>query len=216
VAEYAEDGRLEALVPRTTAAATRAEVVRSVAERKGRPVAWWGMLMLVASESTLFACLFGTYFYLRSVAPHWPPSGVPEPPVALPVALALLLAATALPLRLANRRARSGGLGGAQALLVLALVVQAVYFGLAVHDFSDRLVSLTPQTDAYGSITYVLLGATLAHVAVGLLLDLWLLGKLARGLTTYRLNALEAIAFYWYAVVVLTVLVTATLLSARL
>ena len=49
-----------------------------------------------------------------------------------------------------------------------------------------------------------------AHVAVGLLLDLWLLGKLLRGLTNYRLVALRVIAVYWYFVAVAGVCVVLT------
>jgi cytochrome c oxidase subunit 3/cytochrome c oxidase subunit I+III len=70
--------------------------------------------------------------------------------------------------------------------------------------------------DAYSSIYYVLLGAALAHVALGILFDLWLLGKLVRGLTTYRLHATQAIAFYWHAVNVIALVVTLTLLTAAI
>jgi heme/copper-type cytochrome/quinol oxidase subunit 3 len=49
-----------------------------------------------------------------------------------------------------------------------------------------------------------------------LLLSAWLLLKLVRGFTSYRLNALEAIAFYWHAVNMLTVVVTLTVLSPSL
>jgi hypothetical protein len=53
-------------------------------------------------------------------------------------------------------------------------------------------------------------------VLLGILFNVWLLGKLAGGLTGYRVRAAQAIAWYWYAVNALTVLVIATLLSARL
>ena len=51
------------------------------------------------------------------------------------------------------------------------------------------------------------------HVAIGLLLDVWLLGKLLGGMTRYRRNALRAIALYWHGVNVLTLIVTLTVLS---
>jgi len=172
------------------------------------------MVMLVASEATLFGCLFGTYYYLRFETPHWPPDGLPEPRVVVPLVLSFTLAATAAPLLLATRAARAGRLAAARALLVLALVVQSGYLAYEVHDFDDQLTRFTPQTDAYGSIYFTLLGADHGHVAVGLLLDVWLLLKLSRGLTLYRLNALQAITVYWYAVLVLTLCVTGTLLSA--
>jgi heme/copper-type cytochrome/quinol oxidase subunit 3 len=52
-------------------------------------------------------------------------------------------------------------------------------------------------------------------VAVGILLVVWLLWKLARGLTMYRLNAVQVVAVYWLAVNVLTLIVIGVLLSAR-
>ena len=94
--------------------------------------------------------------------------------------------------------------------------VPFVTYGLMAVNILVFLLELgfTPQTDAYGSIYFTLLGADHGHVAVGLLLDVWLLLKLSRGLNRYRLNALQAVTVYWYAVVVLTLCVTGTLLSA--
>ena len=168
----------------------------AVQRERGRPVAWWGMLMLVASESTLFGAFIGTYFFLRFSATQWPPDGIPRPSITTPLVLAAVLTASALLMRL-----------GTRAAVVAALVAQAGYFAYAVHDFQHTLHTFTPQTDAYGSIYYVLLGADHAHVAVGLLLDLWLL-------LNFRPTALRVVTLYWLAVAALTLCVTGTLLSA--
>ena len=50
---------------------------------------------------------------------------------------------------------------------------------------------------------------------VGILLNAWLLWKLARGITRYRRNAVQAIAWYWHGVNLLTLVVIGTLVSAR-
>ena len=50
-------------------------------------------------------------------------------------------------------------------------------------------------------------------VAVGLLLDAWILWKLLFGMTEYRRRAVRGIALYWYAVIVLTIAVTLTVTS---
>jgi heme/copper-type cytochrome/quinol oxidase subunit 3 len=205
----------DALAPRTTGAESAAEVVLAVERRVGRPAAWWGMLILIASESTLFGCLIGTYFYLRFTTRAWPPDGIPEPKALVPIVLVAVLASASVPMRLAARAVRTGRLSRARATLVAALVVQAGYFAYEAHDFDAQLRRVDLGRDAYSSIYYTLLGADHAHVALGILFDLWLLGKLARGLTTYRVNAAQAIAWYWHAVNVITVLVLATLLSAR-
>jgi heme/copper-type cytochrome/quinol oxidase subunit 3 len=184
--------------------------------RPGPSAGWWGMVAFVAAEAMLFACLIGTYLYLRFKSAVWPPQGIPEPKVALPLVLTGILLLTSAPMQLAAVAARRGRVGRTRALILLALVVQAAYFGVQVHEYAGDLGSFGPQANAYGSIYYVLLGADHAHVFVGLLFDVWLLLKLLGGLTTYRLRAVGAIAFYWHAVNVITLAVVATELSARL
>jgi heme/copper-type cytochrome/quinol oxidase subunit 3 len=172
--------------------------------------------MLVAAEATLIAMMIGTYFFLRFKNLAWPPQGIPEPTVTLPLVLLLVLLSTSAPMQLAYLAARRGRLSRARALLLLALIVQCAYLAVAVHSYMEDLRRFTPQEHAYGSIYFTLLGADHAHVFAGLLLSAWLLLKLVRGLTRYRLNALLAIAFYWHAVNVLTLAVTLTVLSPAL
>jgi heme/copper-type cytochrome/quinol oxidase subunit 3 len=182
----------------------------------GRPTAWWGMLILVASEATLFGAFIGTYFYLRFKSPGWPPDGLPEPKVVVPLIMTGVLLSTSIPVQLASNAARAGKLAATRAWMLLALVVQAGYFAYEVHDFDDQLRVFDITRNAYSSIYYTLLGADHAHVALGLLFNLWLLWKLAGGLTRYRVHATQAIAFYWHAINALTLVVTLTLLSAAI
>jgi heme/copper-type cytochrome/quinol oxidase subunit 3 len=184
--------------------------------RSAAPGGWWGMAAFIATEATLFGVLFGSYAYLRFKSVHWPPDGIDEPKVVLPLVLAVVLAATSFPMALAYRAASQGLARRASILIFAALVVQSVYFGIAVHQFAGDLDKFAPQKDAYASIYYTLLGADHTHVAVGLLLNVWLLLRLATGVTRYRVVAVRSIAFYWHAVNVLTLLVTACVLSAAL
>ena len=76
------------------------------------------------------------------------------------------------------------------------------------------LDGFSPGATSYGSIYFTLLGAHDAHVAVGLLLNLWVLVRLAAGLTRYRVITVQCVALYWVFVNVFAVLVTAAQLSA--
>jgi cytochrome c oxidase subunit III len=214
MSDFTVDRSTEALVPRASSARNAREVAALSARRQGLPIGVWGMAMVVASEVTLFGTFVGSYFYLRFNAAHWPPDGIPRPELLTPLVLAGVLATTAVPMELAARAASAGRLDLVRALVAAALLVQCGYFAYAVHDFQRQLLVFTPSTDAYGSLYYVLLGADHAHVFVGLLLDLWLLGKLATGLTSYRATATRVVALYWYAVIGITLVVTGTLLSA--
>jgi heme/copper-type cytochrome/quinol oxidase subunit 3 len=210
--DFVAGGVPERLVPR----AADGEPLAVAGRRRGPSVAFWGMAMLVASEVTLFGTFIGTYYYLRFTSVHWPPPGTPEPRVVVPLVMVGILATSSIPMWLAARAVQRGRLWATRFFLVWALAVQCFYLVWAIHDYVDQLQHSTPQDNAYSSIYYVLLGADHAHVAVGVLLVVWLLWKLARGLTLYRLNATQAVAFYWYAVNVLTLIVLGVLLSATL
>lgn len=186
--------------------------VRPVARSNG----WWGMVIFVATEATLFGTIFGAYFYLRFRAPHWPPAGVPEPKLTLPLVLTAVLVSTSVPMQLALAAARRGRLGAARWLLALALLLGSGFLAMQVHLIVHDLHELSPRQTAYSSIYFTMLGAHQLHVLVALLLDVWLLGKLARGLTRYRLNALHAATFYWHFVNVLALFVVLVQLSPRL
>ena len=66
---------------------------------------------------------------------------------------------------------------------------------------------------AYGSVYFTMLGADHAHVAVGMLANLWLMASVSRGLTAYRSIAVRVVVWYWYFVVAMTVLITAAQVS---
>jgi heme/copper-type cytochrome/quinol oxidase subunit 3 len=151
--------------------------------------------------------MVGAYFYLRFKNDPWPPAGVPEPKLLVPLILLGVLLVTSFPMWRAARSASP------LRWILLALVLQAGYFAMEVHEYRDDLHHFTPQQSSYGSLYYTLLGADHGHVAVGLLLDLWIVWKLVHGMTQYRRKAVRAIALYWHAVNVLTLIVTLTVLS---
>lgn len=181
--------------------------------RERFPIGWWGMAIVVASEGMLFAMMVGTYFYLRFRTPVWPPAGVPKPHVLVPAVVLGCLVLTAIPMRLASVAGQAGRLRATRWLLVFATLVQAGYFWVEVWSYLEDLEKSTPQRDAYDSIYFTLLGADHAHIAIGVLLNLWLLWKLRYGFTQYRTTALRAISFFWLAVIVMTVVVILTTLS---
>jgi cytochrome c oxidase subunit I+III len=216
VADYVAGGVPEGFVPRTTEARNAAEAAALAARRRGPSVAFWGMAMVIASEATLFGVFIGSYYYLRFSNTHWPPPNTPEPRVVVPLIMVGILATTSLPMQLAATAARRARLWAARLFLLWALVVQCGYLVYEIHDYVDQLHRSTPQDNAYSSIYYTLLGADHAHVAIGILLVVWLLWKLVRGLTMYRLNAVQAVAYYWHAVNLLTLIVIGVLLSPTL
>lgn len=203
-------------LPHSTEATSAFEVSRVERGRLARPNGWWGMAVFVATEATLFGTLVGTYFYLRFNTAKWPPPGVPEPKLTLPLVLTGLLVATSIPVQFAVRGASRGRLASARGALFLAAVVQAGYLGMQLHLFVHDAHEFPPSGSAYSSIYFTLLGAHDLHVLVGVLLSLWFLLRTVSGLTEYRMNGLRATAFYWHFVNALALAVLLTQLSPRL
>jgi heme/copper-type cytochrome/quinol oxidase subunit 3 len=195
---------------------TGAEAARLDRGRIARPNGWWGIAVFVATEATLFGTMIGTYFYLHLKTQHWPPPGVPDPKVLLPLLLTAALVATSIPVQLAYSAARLNRVVFARVALLVALAVQAGYLGIQVHLFLSDLDKFSPNASAYASIYFTLLGAHHVHVLVGILLEAWLLVRLVTGLTRYRLVALQATTFYWHFVNVLAVAVVLTQVSPSL
>ena len=204
-------------VTRSARATTPGAVAAVEARRRALPNGWWGAALLVATEATLFGTLIASYFYLYGRAASWPPPGIDRPSVALPLALTAALVATTVPILRASASARVGRAGATAAWLTLALAVQAGYLAVQVVQFKNDLDSFTPSTGgAYASSYFTLLTVHHAHVLVGILLDVWLLSRLAGGLTSYRVTATRVIALYWSFVNTAAIAVVLTLLSPSL
>jgi heme/copper-type cytochrome/quinol oxidase subunit 3 len=199
-----------------TQQARTADVARPIREAGRTASGWWGALLFVASEATLFGTLIATYFYLRFQATQWPPPGISKPSLALPLILTAVLVCATVPVLLAVRAARAGKVPLAWLLVFLALLVQGAYFGIQVHEFQSDLAKFAPSDSAYGSIYFTLIGAHHAHVGLGILLSLWILAKLARGLTSYRMTGLRIVAMYWCFVSIAAILVVLTQISPSL
>ena len=203
-------------IPRSMEATTPYVAAAGDRSRRAMPSGWWGVLLFVCSEATLFGLMIASYFYLRFYNAQWPPAGIDKPKVALPLVLTAILVSTAAPLFLAVRSARLGRARAAWLLVLLAVLVQGAYLGVQIHEFASDLDKMSPKDSSYASIYFTLLGAHHIHVAVGILLELWLVARLLGGMTNYRLIALRAIALYWYFVAALGVAVVFTQISPSL
>jgi len=203
-------------VTRSTRAESAPAAARVARARRGQPNGWWGAALLVATDTALFGSIIASYFYLRFQAVEWPPPGIEAPSVALPLALTGALVATSVPMFLAVRFARAGRPRGAWTAILAAATVQAGYLAWQIVLFTDDFAKFRPTGTAYGSIYYTLLATHHAHVLVGLLIDCWLLARLASGLTNYRVIAVRVGALYWYFVNAIAIAVVLTQLSPSL
>jgi heme/copper-type cytochrome/quinol oxidase subunit 3 len=167
-----------------------------------REPAWWGMLLLVATEAALFALLLASYFYVRfQTEGPWPPEGITAPKLLKPAVMTVLLMASSVPAYLAERNARRGDRGGLVVSLAATLLLGSAFLALQAWEYSEKLDLLTPRTNAYGSLFYTITGLHGAHVIVGLLLLSWTLVFALRGaFTAERHLAVQNVSLYWHFV----------------
>ncbi len=185
--------------------------------RTSQPSGIWGMALFLGAETMLFAGLIASYFYLDFRAPRWPPAGIAPPEALDPAVLTGVLVASSVPIALAVRRARGGDLRATIRWLALAAFVQSGYLAFQLHALVAELHTLQPQSGAYASAYYALLGLHHAHVLVGVLLDFGLLFWLGlSGLSDYRVTGVRALALYWHVVNAIAVAVLLTELAPLL
>ena len=180
------------------------------------PIGLCGMVLFLATEAALFGLLIVSYYYLRIYARQWPPAGVEEPKVLWPLVLLGVVVATSITMQIASSSARRGARTAAVGALALAFVAQACYLALTLLLFRRDLHDFSPRDNSYGSAYYTLLGVHDAHVALGVLLTAFVLARVARRLTAYRVTAVRAVTLYWHVINAIAIAVTITVLSPSL
>jgi heme/copper-type cytochrome/quinol oxidase subunit 3 len=175
-----------------------------------------GAALFVAGEAALFGTLLASYYYLRFHTSPWPPAGIEKPSVALPLALTGALVLTSVPMALASRAARAGRHAATWWMLALAVVVQGGYLGAQIYSFFSDLDKFSPTDTAYGSVYFTMLGAHHIHVLLGIILNAWLVGRIAFGLTNYRVVGVRVVALYWHFVNAVAVLIVLTQINPSL
>jgi cytochrome c oxidase subunit 3 len=127
-----------------------------------------GMTLFIATEALLFVMLFFAYYYLGADRPRWPMDPPPKLRLALPM-LAVLLTSSAV-LHWGESQLKNGARRVARLSLAATLALGAVFLVLQYLEFREHLQTLTPRTNAYGSIFYTITGVHAAHVGLGMLM----------------------------------------------
>jgi heme/copper-type cytochrome/quinol oxidase subunit 3 len=189
----------------------------AITPRAARPNGWWGMVLAIATEATLFGCLVASYFYLRFRATSWPPDGIPDPKLFRPLLNNGLLLATLVPVFAAGRAVRHDRQWQLRGALLAAFSLGLAYFVLQLDSFATSWRSSRPEDGAYTSIVYTITGAHWIHVGAGILLLAWLQLRAWFGaFGPERSVPVQVICLYWYFVALLAIPVVLTTLSPSL
>ena len=169
------------------------------ADRGRVDLAWWGMMMFLLNEATLFASLIASYFYLAATNASWPPAGVAKPELRLPLIMTGLLLASSGVLVYADRGLRAGDARRYRIGLVATIVLGALFLVLQTREYDVKLRVLTPSQSSYGSMFYTITGLHGAHVCFGLLFLAWAIARAKHGRADASAGLRNA-SLYWHFV----------------
>jgi heme/copper-type cytochrome/quinol oxidase subunit 3 len=164
-----------------------------------RSTLWWATMCLIAIEGMAFALVVTSYVYLKGRMPHWP-DGVPNPGLFWGTLNVAIMVVSVVPNALTKRAAERFDRGATTRWLWVS-VAFALAFAI-VRFFEFGSLNVRWDTNAYGSVTWTLLGFHTVHV----LTDLLDTGVLAAIMTVgpvdeHRFVDVSENAFYYYFVV---------------
>jgi cytochrome c oxidase subunit III len=164
-----------------------------------RGIVWWGTAGIIVVETTAFATAIAAYFYVRTRVPYWPPN-VPPPDLFWGTLNTIILLASGVPNELARRAGERVDLSKVRLWMTVALV-----FGLAfnvVRAFEFANLNVRWDTNAYGSVVWLLLGLHTTHILTDFLDTIVLLVLMFIGpVEEKRFVDVAENAGYWYFVV---------------
>lgn len=173
----------------------------ALARAEGRPLAWWGVIMLSITEAMLFGMLLFTYFYLWGVSSEWPPAGVSPPELRVSAVRTVLLLSTSGTVWLAERGLRRGDRRATTGWLWATVILAGVFLAGHAEETHKILSAFRWDDHAYGSIFYVITNVHAAHLTIGLLVFAFLMVRLARGAAGPDAEAqLATGGLYWHFV----------------
>lgn len=173
---------------------------------------WWGNNLLLAIETSMFAILIATYFYLRQNFTLWPPPVAqltatlrPLPELGYGTANTILLLLGCIPMVFSDLAARRDNRRRAQIGLVICAVV--AFTAIVLRGFEFSAVYFRWDSNAYGSIVWFMLGMHMLHLMILMteivLLAIWIF---RREFDMKHRVDIVTIGVYWYWVAAIWVL----------
>jgi len=176
---------------------------------------WWGNNLLLAIETSMFAILIATYFYLRQNFALWPPPLAqltatlrPLPELGYGTANTILLLLGCIPMVFADLAARRNNRDRARIMLVICAVIG--FGALVLRGFEYSAMYFRWDSNAYGSIVWFMLGMHMLHLMIltteTVLLTIWIFNREFD--MKHRVD-IVTIGVYWYWVVAIWVVLYA-------
>ena len=174
---------------------------------------WWGNTLLLFIETAMFGILVTIYFTVMMDTSPFPPPRVdrlpviydPVPDLTLPIVGLIVLVASLAPCIWLDISARRRNVKAIKIALPLTLAFNIAAFIIRYFEFDS--LHFKWNDNAYGSITWMLLGMHLLHIIALGCEDIYLLlWTFARKMDDKHAVDLTVTAVYWYWIVGIWVL----------
>ena len=173
-------------------------------------LSWWGNLGYMLIEGCGMALVIGVYFYLEAIAPEWP-LGASPPDLGPGSWIAGLLVASLVPNYFLTKWAKAGNLRKMRfGIVFIALLGVGL---LVLRGFEFRVLNVSWDSNAYGSVVWLLLGLHTAHLLTDVI-EWFVLGAVMfsrHGDNKRRFGDVQDNTLYWTFVVVSWLIVYACL-----
>ena len=169
---------------------------------------WWGNLLLLFIETTMFGILVAIYCSVWMNTSPFPPPRVDRTPIIynavpellLPTVGLMVLLVSMIPGIWLDLSARRKDEKMVKILLPITLSINIAAIVIRFQEFDSLLFKW--DDNAYGSITWVILGTHLMHLIILCAEDLYLLAwTYKKGLDANHALDLTVMAVYWYWIV---------------
>lgn len=178
-----------------------------------RALTWWATWSMLMMEGMMLLVLVGSYFFLRTGVPDWPPGPTQPPNLFWGTLNTVIILASIVPNHFAKRASESLDLNKVRLWTIVTFV-----FGLAfaiIRIFEFKNLNVHWMQNAYGSIVWFNMGFHTAHVLTDLvdtavLIALMFLGPIeGRRFVDFSENCI-----YWNFVITIWVVIYAVIYIA--
>ncbi|MCA9109201.1 MAG: cytochrome c oxidase subunit I [Planctomycetaceae bacterium] len=160
-------------------------------------VGWWAMFITMLGDMTAFVSLIFGYFFYWTIHEDFPPTPYPGPQPFWPI-LGMTSLLVAWGLTLLSRRFNHQDRGTAFLVTLTISVLLALAGGTSLV-IGPLEAGLDPTSHVYPAIVWVLIGWTVLHVALGVVMQLYCLARRIAGKMTARHDAdICNVSLYWH------------------
>lgn len=178
----------------------------AIAPRRGPSAPQWGMIAFLISEAAFFSTLVMVYIVFIGADAQPGGRGGPTPAKVLSLELVIgttiCLLSSSATIHFADRALRRGGESGFRLWWTVTIVLGIAFLAGTAYEWSELIRGgLTVQRNLFGTTYYTLVGFHGAHVSVGVIVMLIVLGlSLRRQVTAGNPHGVELVSWYWHFV----------------